>query len=166
MKSHLRNHVAAAFLLVRVSVAGALMALPLAVQPQPAWLEFESLKVAPETLAGNAARRFRSFDETASVAAAPTTVSLQVTSHANNAQVGSGATLVQGRTAPDAFVDVKVRADMNQQVSTQRVQADANGNFSFSFTPQMPLPGTRYEVNIVATRGNVRAEATLVLFQR
>ena len=133
-----------------------------------------TVDVAASDLAGNAVRRSWSFDVAASVPAAPATVSLQVTSHANNAQVGSGATLVQGRTAPGAFVDVKVSAiasvvglfGVNQQVSTQRVQADANGNFSFSFTPQMPLPGTRYEVHIVATHGDVRAEATLVLFQR
>ena len=133
-----------------------------------------TVDVAASDLAGNAVRRSWSFDVAASVAAIPVTVPLQVTSHANNAQVGSGATVIQGRTAPGAFVDVKVNAiasvvgmfGVNQQVSTQRVQADANGNFSFSFTPQLPLPGTRYEVTMVSTRGDVRAESTLVLFQR
>lgn len=95
----------------------------------------------------------------ASMSAVPSTVSLQVTSHANNAQVGSGAIVVQGRTAPGAFVDVKIVTGVNHQLSTQRMQADGSGN-------QEPLLGTRYEVNIVATHGSVRAESTLVLFQR
>lgn len=133
-----------------------------------------TVDVAASDLAGNAVRRSWNFDVAAAVAAVPATVSLQVTSHTNNAQVGSGATVVQGRTAPGAFVDVKVNAvasvvglfGVNQQVSAQRVQADGNGNFSFSFTPQLPLPGTRYEVNMVTTRGEARAESTLVLFQR
>jgi hypothetical protein len=51
-------------------------------------------------------------------------------------------------------------------VTSQRVQADGNGNFSFSFTPQLPLPGTRYEVTMVSHRGDTRAESTLILFQR
>jgi hypothetical protein len=165
MKSHLCNHTAAAFLLM--PVVAILMVLPLTAQAQPTSLDVESLKVTVDLdLSPGSRLKFRTDVAAASSPAAPAAVSLQVTSHANNAQVGSGATLVQGRTAPGAFVDVKVSANANEQVSTQRVQADANGNFSFSFTPQMPLPGTRYEVNIVATRGNVRAEATLVLFQR
>ncbi|WP_328700407.1 hypothetical protein [Caenimonas soli] len=133
-----------------------------------------TVDVAASDLAGNAVRRSWSFDVAASVAAIPVTVPLQVTSHANNAQVSGSSTVIQGRTAPGAFVDVKVSATaslvglfgVSQPVSAQRVQADGNGNFSFSFTPQLPLPGTRYEVTLVSTRGDVRAESTLVLFQR
>lgn len=130
--------------------------------------------VVAADLAGNAVHRSWEFDAVATVSIAPTTLPLQVTSHPNNAQVGSGATVVQGRTAPGAMVDVKVNAvasvvgmfGVNQEVSTQRVQADANGNFVFSFTPQFPLPGTRYEVTMVSHRGELRTESTLILFQR
>ncbi len=118
-----------------------------------------TVDVAASDLTGNAVRRSWSFDVAASVAAIPVTVPLQVTSHANKAQVDSGATVVQGRTAPGAFVDIKVNAIASVVVSTQRVQADGNGNFPFSFTPQLPLPGTRYEatmVSIAATCGRNR----------
>jgi len=133
-----------------------------------------TVDVAASDLAGNAVRRSWSFDVVAAVSIAPTTIPLQVTSHPNNAQVGSGATVVRGHTAPGAFVDIKVNAiasvvglfGVAQEVSSQRVQADGNGNFSFSFTPQLPLPGTRYEVTMVSHRGDVRAESTLILFQR
>jgi hypothetical protein len=133
-----------------------------------------TVDVAATDLAGNAVRRSWSFDVAATVSIAPTTIPLQVTSHPNNAQVGSGTTTIQGRTAPGAFVDVKVQAiasvvglfGVNQEVTSQRVQADSNGNFSFSFTPQLPLPGTRYEVTMVSHRGDIRAESTLILFQR
>lgn len=152
MKSYLRHYTAAAFLLV--PVAATLMALPAAAQSTLPMGD----RTANQTLIG----------------AAPTTMSLRVTSHPNNAQISTGATVVQGRTLPGAFVDIKVKAiasvvgvfGMTQELTSQRVQADGNGNFSFSFTPQMPLPGsTRYEVTMVSHRGEVEAEATLVLFQ-
>lgn len=133
-----------------------------------------TVEVSASDVAGNGVRRSWSFESVATVIIAPTTIPLQVTSHPNNAQVAAGATLVQGRTAPGAVVDIRVNAiasvvglfGVNQEVSNQRVQADGNGNFSFSFTPQVPLPGTRYEVNMVSQRGNLRAESTLILFQR
>lgn len=133
-----------------------------------------TVDVTASDMVGNTMRRSWSFDVVAATSAVPTTVPLQVTSHANNAQIGGGATTVQGRTAPGAFVDIKVNAvgsvvglfGINQEVTSQRVQADGNGNFSFSFTPQLPLPGTRYEVTMVSHRGELKAESTLVLFQR
>jgi hypothetical protein len=133
-----------------------------------------TVEVAASDLAGNAVRRNWSFDVVAAASAAPTVMPLQVTSHPNNAQIGSGATVVQGRTLPGATVDVKVNAiasvvglfGVAQEVTSQRIQADANGNFSFSFTPKLPLPGTRYEVVMTSQRGDVRADSTLILFQR
>lgn len=129
--------------------------------------------VSARDLAGNAVRQSWSFDVAAS--AAPATVLLQVTSHANNAPVQGSPVLVRGRTAPGAVVDVKVAAvgtlaglfGMNQDLLTQRVQADGNGNFSFSFTPQLPLPGTRYEISMTAGKDGMTAtETKLVLFQK
>ncbi|MEO8023976.1 hypothetical protein [Polaromonas sp.] len=131
--------------------------------------------VTAKDMVGNAVRQTWSFDVASAVSAAPATVLLQVTSHANNAAVEGGPVVVRGRTAPGAIVDVKVAAvgtlaglfGMNQDLLTQRVQADGNGNFSFSFTPQLPLPGTRYEVSMTAGKdGMVATETKLVLFQK
>lgn len=131
--------------------------------------------VSARDLAGNAVRQTWSFDVVAAANAAPATVLLQVTSPANNATVGGGPVPVSGRTAPGAVVDVKVSAvgtlaglfGLNQDLLTQRVQADGNGNFSFSFTPQLPLPGTRYEISMTAGKdGMAASETKLVLFQK
>ncbi|MDI1272178.1 Ig-like domain-containing protein [Polaromonas sp.] len=134
-----------------------------------------AVDVTAKDMVGNAVRQTWSFDVASAVSAAPATVLLQVTSHANNATVEGSPVVVRGRTAPGAMVDVKVSAvgtlaglfGMNQDLLTQRVQADGNGNFSFSFTPQFPLPGTRYEVSMTAGKdGMVATETRLVLFQK
>ena len=130
--------------------------------------------VSARDLAGNAVRKTWSFDVVIPVGAAPVTVPLQVTSHANNAIIEGRTTLVRGRTAPGAVVDIKVNAvapiaglfGVTQDVLTQKVQADANGDFSFSIAPQLPLPGTRYEVMMVSRKDNLTAESRLVLFQK
>jgi len=133
-----------------------------------------TVDVSARDRAGNAVRKTWVFDVVVPVSAMPATVPLQITSHANNAIVEGGTTLVQGRTAPGAVVDIKVQAiapiaglfGVNQDVLTQRVQADGNGNFSFSFAPQLPLPGTRYEVTMVAHKADLTTESRLVLFQK
>jgi len=131
--------------------------------------------VTAKDMVGNTVRQTWTFDVASAVSAAPATVLLQVTSHANNATVEGGPVVVRGRTAPGAVVDVKVGAvgtlaglfGMNQDLLTQRVQADGNGNFSFTFSPQLPLPGTRYEVSMTAGKeGMVSTETKLVLFQK
>lgn len=129
-----------------------------------------SVEVTARDRAGNVVRTGWSFD----VAAAPAHLPIQVLNHGNNAQVGNGPTLVQGRTVPNALVAVTVNAvapvgglfDVSQELFSQNVQADPNGNFSFSFVPQYPVAGTRYDVSMVATRGNYRDDAKLVLVQR
>ena len=81
---------------------------------------------------------------------------------------------VRGRIAPDSKVDVQVQAVMsmagvfgiNQQVLAQTLRSDPAGNFAFSFQSQIPVPGTRYEVIVTATRGSLSREARLVLFQQ
>lgn len=131
--------------------------------------------VTARDLVGNAVRQTWSFNVASAISAAPATVLLQVTSHANNAAVEGSPVVVRGRTAPGAMVDVKVAAvgtlaglfGMNQDLFSQRVQADGNGDFSFSFAPQFPLPGTRYEVAMTAGKdGMVPTETKLVLFQK
>lgn len=108
-------------------------------------------------------------------AAAPTALPLQVLSPGPNAAVDGGLVQVNGRTAPGAQVRVKVHAvppaignrlGVAQTVAEQTVQADANGNFSFNFTPQRTFPGMRYEVSMTANQGTQTAEQKLVLFQR
>ncbi|WP_296908212.1 hypothetical protein [Polaromonas sp.] len=133
-----------------------------------------TVDVSARDLAGNAVRKTWGFDVVIPVGAAPVTVPLQVTSHANNAIIEGRTTLVRGRTAPGAVVDIKVNAvapiaglfGVTQDVLTQKVQADANGDFSFSIAPQLPLPGTRYEVTMVSRKDNLTAESRLVLFQK
>lgn len=133
-----------------------------------------AVEVTARDLAGNAVRKTWNFDVVTPVGAAPAAVPLQITSHANNTVIHGGTTVVRGRTAPGALVDVKVVGippfmgmfGVTQNVLQQRVQADGNGNFSFSFSPQLPLPGTRYEINMESNKGNMKAESTLVLFQK
>ena len=126
-------------------------------------------------MVGNAVRQTWTFDVVAAASAAPTTVPLLITSHTNNATVEGGPVVIRGRTAPGALVDVKVGAvgaiaglfGLNQNVFAQRIQADAGGNFSFSFAPQFPIPTTRYEVSMTSNKdGMTPTESRLVLFQR
>ncbi len=101
-------------------------------------------------------------------------IQLDITSHANNAQVPSGMIEVRGRTVPDAKVDVQVQAiaalagifGINQQILNQSIRSDAAGNFAFSFQPQIPVPGARFEATITASRGDQSREVRLVLFQQ
>ena len=125
--------------------------------------------------AGNAVRQNWVVVAGASQAAAPATaLPLEITSHANNAQVGNGAVEVRGRTVPDAKVDVQVQAiaavagffGVNQQIFNQSLRSDGQGNFNFSFQPQIPVPGARYEITVLATRGDMARESKLVLFQQ
>jgi hypothetical protein len=107
-------------------------------------------------------------------ATGPANVPIRILSHSNNAQVDSGQINVRGRTAPFATVNIKVDAvppvvgqfGVAQRVYSQAVQADPNGHFEFSFSSPFPLPGTRYDVSMVANKADVTTEAKLVLYQR
>lgn len=94
-----------------------------------------------------------------------------------NATVDGGPVLIQGRTAPWASVQVRIdaiqptygnRLGVAQNVLTQNVQADANGNFNIHFGPNrsIPVPGTRYEVSLTSSTGGPATEQRLTLFQR
>ena len=104
----------------------------------------------------------------------PEQVPIRILSHSDNAPVEGGQINVRGRTAPFASVNVKVDAvppvvgqfGVAQRVFAETVQADANGRFDFSFSPPFPLPGTRYDVAMVAHKADVTTEARLVLYQR
>ena len=125
--------------------------------------------------AGNAVRQNWVIVVGANQGSAPTVgLPLEITSHANNAQVSNGVVEVRGRTAPDAKVDVQVQAitsvagfyGINHQAFSQSIRSDAQGNFVFSFQPQLPVPGTRYEITVTASRGEMTRESKLVLFQQ
>lgn len=106
--------------------------------------------------------------------AAAVSLPLDITSHANNAQVNNGPVEVRGRTAPDSKVEVQVQAiasvagffGINQQIFSQSLRSDSQGNFAFSFQPQIPVPGARYEITVTASRGDLNHESKLVLFQQ
>ena len=125
---------------------------------------------------GNAVRQDWLFNVASAQSPPPVAAALplEITNHANNAQVSGGAVEVRGRTAPDAKVDVQVQAvasiagffGINQQILNQSLRSDAAGNFSFSFQSQVPVPGTRYEVTVTASKGSLTREARLVLFQQ
>jgi hypothetical protein len=130
-----------------------------------------TVDVSARDRAGNAVRRDWSFNVGAAV---PVNIPLQILSHGNNAQVDGSPTLVEGRTAPFATLNVKVEAvapvggvmNVSQQILSETIQADATGRFTFSFAPRFVIPGTRYDVVIVASKANATSESTLVLYQR
>ncbi len=107
----------------------------------------------------------------------PLAVPVQLLSPGNNAAIDGSQVIIQGRATPGAMVRVKVdavapaqdgRMSVAQPVLEQTVQADRNGNFSFSFgQPRvMPAPGTRYEVSAESLDGGQASGSRLVLFQR
>jgi hypothetical protein len=108
------------------------------------------------------------------VGAGPANVPIRILSHSNNSQVDGSQTHVRGRTAPFASIEVKVDAvppvigqfGVAQRVFSETLQADANGRFDFSFTSPFPVPGTRYDVSMMARKADVTTEARLVLYQR
>lgn len=131
------------------------------------------VEVTASDNAGNAVRQNWSF-VVATPQAAPVALPLEITSHANNAQVAGGTVEVRGKTSPDTKVDVQVQAiaalagvfGISQQVANQSIRSDAAGNFAFSFQNRSPVPGTRYEATVLATRGDQTREVKLVLFQQ
>jgi hypothetical protein len=108
------------------------------------------------------------------VAAVPVEVPIDIVSHPNNGTIEGDVAHLRGRTAPFARVEVRVTAvppllgqfTGAQQVFAQTLQADARGMFEFSFRSPFPVPGTKYDVNMIATKADVTREAHLVLFQR
>ena len=129
------------------------------------------VQVTAQDTAGHPLRYAWNF----TVTAQPAGVALEITSHQNNAQIASGATEVRGRTAPNAQVDVKVTQTasvaglfgINQDIFSETVRADANGNFAFRFQPQINVPGARYEAGMKArTDQGQSRDMQLVLFQQ
>lgn len=134
--------------------------------------------------AGNVLRRSWTFDVVAAVVAVPSPVpaptavasplAAQVMNHYANAEIGPDPIIVRGRTAPNAVVNVTVRAipplppasGSPRIVFSQTLQADHEGTFSFTMVPGTPYPGERYEFLMVARRGNLSQESRFALIQR
>jgi hypothetical protein len=130
------------------------------------------VQVNAQDLRGNALRHSWNFTVGGQAQAG---VPIEVTSHQNNAQIAAGATEVRGRTAPNAQVDVKVTQTasvaglfgVNQELLSQTVRADANGNFAFRFQPQINVPGARYEIALKSRTDQAASrDIQLVLFQQ
>lgn len=102
-----------------------------------------------------------------------TEIPLEIISPNNNSEIGNTVEVV-GKSAPNSTVTINVTAQnnlvgvvgVNRNVFSKTVQADSQGNFSFSFKPSNILPGTRYEISLNATKGTQTNEETLVLVQR
>lgn len=151
-----------------------------------------TVDVSARDLAGNAMRKSWSFDLASGVvppqvARPPVVVvpvpvpvlgssslSVQVLNHYDNDAIGPDPVLVRGRTAPNAVVAVNVRAvpppapaqGFARTVFAQTLQADPEGNFSFTMVPGTPFPGERYDISMVARRGNLTQESRFSLMQR
>lgn len=143
-----------------------------------------TVDVTAKDRVGNVAQQSWSFDVGSSVSGAPSAVlPLMVMSHPANGQIDPAMTTVRGRTAPYASVRVRVdavppvvrgNAGVARQLLSEVLQADANGDFSFTFNPRhnlenssvLPIPGTRYDVSISANRDNQVVESKLTLYQR
>ena len=128
-----------------------------------------SVDIRARDQSGNASRTNWSFrtgtPETAPAAVFP----LDILSPRNNAEVGSGPIEVRGHTLPNATVDVDVTAGifgLTQRIFENSVKADSQGNFNFTFQPQLKVRGARYEVNVRATKDKETRERTLSLVQQ
>lgn len=94
---------------------------------------------------------------------------LDILSPADGAEVGSAPIEVRGRTLPNASVHIGVTAGilaLSQRIYDNTVQADRQGYFSFTFQPQIRVPGARYDVTIRASRDNDMRERKITLVQQ
>ncbi|MCY7318493.1 MAG: hypothetical protein LH617_07160, partial [Ramlibacter sp.] len=98
----------------------------------------------------------------------------QVLNHYPNAEIGPDPVLVRARTAPFAQVAVTVRAvapagltlDHSRTIYSQTLQADGEGIFSFTMVPGIPVPGTRYDIEMVSRRDGRSVASGMSLLQR
>jgi hypothetical protein len=101
---------------------------------------------------------------------------LRLTSHNSGAVIDANGNLqLEGRTLPFASVRVQVESvasvggllGVTQPVMDQTVTADRDGRFQVGVNPRgLPIPGTRYDVRLTATSGNLTAEERITLHQR
>jgi hypothetical protein len=106
-----------------------------------------------------------------------TTPSLQpqLTNYRDGDQVSGSSFTLQGTTAPNATVTIKVTSDTNlggiisaqQTIANQTVQANSQGQFSFTVRPPVPASGTSYRINLTGTSaGQTSPTVTYQLVQQ
>lgn len=135
--------------------------------------------VSARDFGGNTVNKTWNFEvgEAGAAADARGPLTLAVTSPAQNGLIDSrGNLVVTGHTAPRAQVLVTVeavapatghRTSVAQPVAQQTVQADRDGNFTASIDPHtVPVPGTRFEVSLTASRNSQTAQQRVTVFQR
>lgn len=152
-----------------------------------------TVEVTARDLAGNAMRKSWSFNVASGVVAVPPPalvrppvvvpvpppvivagpLAAQVINYAPNAEIGPDPVLIKGRTAPYATVVVTVHASPSpaaigqpRVIYAQTLQADHEGIFSFTMVPAPAYPGDRYDIIMVARRGNLSQESRFMLIQR
>lgn len=137
-----------------------------------------TLRLGDRAVGANLTQPIASRGPGAVMGAAPLAIALQpqILSHSQNDSVDRGPTQIRGRTVPFAVVRVRVdavpplvgqRLGVAQQLVSETVQADAQGNFAFDFNPRSaPIPGTRFEVSVTANERGQSAESRITLMQR
>lgn len=144
------------------------------------------VEVTARDLAGNTVRKAWTFEVTGGIVAPapvvvvppptvvvpvlPSSLAVQVINQYPNAEIGPDPVLIKGRTVPGATVLVNVHAfppsGPPRVVYAQTLQADGEGIISFTMVPGTPFPGERYEIVMVARRGNLSQESRFTLLQR
>lgn len=132
--------------------------------------------VTAKDYAGNAVSQIWTF-KVSGQAVATSALPLEILSHQNNAEIGTGLAEIRGRTAPDATIDIQVVGvsaifgifGVSQRQQGQSTRADANGNFAFNFQPQTTNNGSkasRYEFTLTASKNGQSQVANLNLVQK
>jgi hypothetical protein len=130
--------------------------------------------VSARDVAGNPVRSAWTFNVEQQPSAA-IGLPLSITSHGPNATVPAGSRItVRGKTAPFATIDAEVvgvaavvgKIGMAERLVSERMTADAEGDFSFEIAPQLSVPGMRYEINVKASGNHQSKDTRLVLFQQ
>lgn len=130
-----------------------------------------AVEVTARDNAGNPVRNAWSFV----VGAAPGPLALEIKTPHQNAVVPRGpAVQIQGRTAPNATVTVDATGYANvagaigisQPLYKGTTTADANGDFSVTYTPPFNAPGLREEIDIKAEQGGRTREERVVVFEQ
>ncbi len=117
---------------------------------------------------------FMVSDQAGTTGGAASALPLEILSHQNNTEIGTGVSTIRGRTAPDAMIDVQVVSVIpvfgmfgySQKQQGQTTRADASGNFAFNLQPQTVTQGTRYEVTLTASKNGVSQISNLTLLQK
>lgn len=144
--------------------------------PMVARLQLGSLQASAQLATQFAASAPGAATSALGAAAAMAPLTLQITPPASSTVPDGAPAVIRGHTAPNAQVHARVdavlppstgRTAVAQPVTQQTVQADAEGNFDFSFGAQRMPPGTRFEIELRATQGaRTSPGLRLVLFPR